>query len=137
MKIKIVNLSLSSRDKLKVCIGNVKDYFEIRYSCSWEKAKDKNLTLIRRIETGNVLGITSTIDLTSDPDGCCVFVWINEDAPVCNQEVTLVHELVHVKQKIEKRLRFDINEETWPRELEAYFISDLYKETREILKTYE
>ena len=133
MKIKIVNLSLSSRDKLKVCVGNVKDYFEIRYSCAWEKAKDKNPTLIKRIEAGAVLGITSTIDQTKDPDGCCVFVWINEDAPVCNQEVTLVHELVHVKQKIEKRLRFDTNGETWPRELEAYFISDLYKETREIL----
>lgn len=129
MKIKIVNLSFTNRrDKLKVCVGSIRNCLEIKYSNgSYDKLKEREF-----IKKG-VVGHTCNLRRKLDPDGCEYFVWIEENRPVQDQLATLVHELIHVKQHIEDRLDFKMREESWPRELEAYFIGDLYREIVDII----
>ncbi len=129
MKIKIVNLSLTDRgDKLKVCVGSIKNCLEIKYSTgSYDESKEREF--IKKRVTGHTCNLRRSLD----PDGCGYFVWIEENQPVQDQLVTLVHELIHVKQQIEDRLNFKIRGESWPRELEAYFVGDLFKEIKDII----
>lgn len=129
MKIKIVNLSLTnSRDKLKVCIGNLNDFLQIKFSSSLEVAI-KKCPEKTRVRFEKSRGLTSKIDSSKDPDRCSVLVWINEATH--DKDVVLVHELIHVKQFVEDRMA--MNDEPWPHELEAYFVSDLFTETKTIL----
>lgn len=123
MKIKIVTYWPGK--KLKVCIGNVRDFLNIKYNGSYSPAKE--LDFIKEGCTGYACNIKRDLD----PDSCDLLVWIHEDEPVNYQLSILTHELTHVKQFVESN-KIKKNE-TWPMELEAYFIGDLYREIVDII----
>lgn len=133
MKVKIIENFIFNPERLKIILGTDKEFLMVKYSASSNEA-EKKVSKEYKEHLRDTFGCsTSILNLgKEDPDGCSRLVWINSDRMenVEKGEETLLHELTHFKQGVEKFLKI----ETWPKEIEARFMAYLFREARVIFK---
>lgn len=136
MKTKVIDLRWDD-PKLKILIGGSYD----DASCIILSCKEDEIPLCQRKKSQGKRGCCALIrDPKKDPDNASILIWLNIDY-INNGQIqlgkysvddVLLHEIVHVKQLLEKKLVGP--DEKMPIELEAKIITDLYQRAKKAIE---